>query len=126
LNHDPQAAPGVQANYKAVYYLNPRGDNPVEAFIDGQDEVTQAAFFAYTELLKEYGPDLKRPYSDKVRGKIRELRPREIRVLYFFAGKRAVMLHGFPKKRDDLDEMDIDMAEKRMIDWLRTHGGGRS
>ncbi|MBK8870942.1 MAG: type II toxin-antitoxin system RelE/ParE family toxin [Elusimicrobia bacterium] len=64
-------------------------------------------------------------YADLVRGKIRELRPRQARVLYFFTvGERIVFVHGIVKKRDTLDPGAIDVAEARMAEWLRRHGGG--
>jgi phage-related protein len=89
--------------------------------------LTQAKFFAYAELLAEHGPNLKRPYADPVRGKIRELRPRQARVLYFFAVERKIILvHGVIKKTQKLDSADIDLAEGRMMDWLsRQTGGGK-
>ncbi|MBL0059305.1 MAG: type II toxin-antitoxin system RelE/ParE family toxin [Elusimicrobia bacterium] len=106
--------------YKAIYYTTGRGENPVAEFVDGLDPLTQAKFFAYVGLLEEYGPNLKRPYADVVRGKIRELRPRQARVFYFFAvGERIVFVHGVVKKRDALDSGAIDMAQARMLDWLK-------
>ena len=43
---------------------------------------------AYLSLLEKQGPNLKRPYADIVRGKIRELRihysSNQFRILYFF------------------------------------------
>lgn len=109
--------------YKAIYYTTERGDNPVEEFIDSLDEVTQARFFSYVGLLRAEGPGLKRPFADTVRGKIRELRPRQARVLYFFAvGDKIILLHGFLKKTQEINPRDITLAETRMGDWLRRHG----
>lgn len=113
--------------YKVYYYTTARGDNPVQEFVDGMDETTQARFFAYVELLKEHGPNLKRPYADIVYGKIREIRPRQARVLYFFAiGNRVILVHGFLKKKDAIDPADIAVAESRMKDWLHRNAGGNS
>ena len=43
-------------------------------FSYGLDKKTRAKAAAYLSLLEEEGPNLKRPYADVVRGKIRELR----------------------------------------------------
>jgi phage-related protein len=68
------------------------------------------------------------PYTKQVKGKIRELRVKDnrgaVRVLYFtFTGKRFILLHGFMKKTDKTPERDIEIAEKRMNDFLQREGG---
>lgn len=106
--------------YKVYYYTTTQGKTPVKEFIDELDEISQTRFFAYVELLKEHGPNLKRPYADIVKGKIREIRPRQSRVLYFFAiENRIILLHGFLKKKDAIDPKHISIAETRMEDWIR-------
>ncbi len=111
-------------NYKVIYYTTERGDNPVEEFVDGLDATTRARFFDYVKLLSVEGPNLKRPYADVVRGKIRELRPRQSRILYFFTiGNKIVLLHGFLKKTQEINPKDISLAETRMNEWLRRRGG---
>jgi hypothetical protein len=104
-----------------------RGENPVQDFVDSLDDLTQARFFAYVDMLKEYGPNLKRPYADIVQGKILEIRPRQARVLYFFAvGNRIILVHGFLKKRDAIHPKDIALAESRFQDWMQRNIGRRS
>ena len=126
MNHEAERVPGIGVTYKVLWYETARGDKPAEEFVQGLDEDTQARFIVYVEMLGEHGPNLKRPYADIVRGKIRELRPRRARVLYFFAvGHRVILTNGVLKQRDDLDPKDIDLAESRMNDWLRRNGGGR-
>jgi len=71
---------------------------------------------------------LSEPYTKQVKGKIRELRVKDNRgavgVLYFtFTGKRFILLHGFMKKTDKTPERDIEIAEKRMNDFLQREGG---
>jgi len=111
-------------NYKVIYYTSERGDNPVEEFINVLDATTRAKFFSYVNLLSVEGPNLKRPYADVVRGKIRELRPRQARILYFFAiENKIVLLHGFRKKTQEINPKDISLAEKRTNEWLLRRGG---
>ncbi len=115
--------------YHILFYTTERDDSPIDAFLDELDKKSRAKVDAYLSLLAEQGPDLKRPYADHVRGKIRELRIHyrsdQYRMLYFFyVGDRIVLLHGFSKKSQQLKERDIELAERRMEDWIRRHPAG--
>lgn len=117
--------------YNLVLYTTERGDSPIDEFLDGLDSKSRAKVAAQLSLLEEYGPNLKRPYADIVRGKIRELRihysSSQYRILYFFQVRDQVVLaHAFAKKTQQLKEKDIELAERRMEEWLRRHpSGGR-
>jgi len=84
---------------------------------------------AHLSLLEEQGPNLKRPYADIVRGKIRELRLRygsnQYRIFYFFQVlDQIVLVHAFSKKAQQLKKKDIELAERRMEDWIRRFPAG--
>ena len=71
----------------------------------------------YLNALK--GPDLRRPHADVSRGKIRELRcgigRLKHRLLYFFDGRRAIVLsHGFDKQQAEVPARDLEQAKERM------------
>ncbi len=75
-------------------------------------------------MLRDYGVLLKEPYTRQIRGKIRELRIKDnqgaIRILYFaYTGRRFILLHGFIKKTDKTPEREIEIAEKRMNDFIQ-------
>ena len=74
--------------YKIIFFTTERGDSPIDDFLDGLDKKSRAKVAAYLSILEEQGPNLKRPYADIVRGKIRELRihygSNQFRILYFF------------------------------------------
>ena len=113
--------------YEIIYYTTTRGEAPVRDFVESLDRKSYAKVGAFLEYLAEKGPNLHRPYSDHVRGSIRELRVKfahnSIRVLYFFWHKdRIVLLHGFLKKDMALRVSDIQLAEGRMTDWTARHG----
>ena len=117
--------------YNLVFYMTERGDSPVDDFLDGLDKKSRAKVAAHLSLLEEQGPNLKRPYADVVRGKIRELRIRQssnqYRILFFFQARDQIVLaHAFSKKTQQLKEKDIELAERRMEDWMRRfpEGGG--
>ena len=108
--------------YEVVFYTTERGDSPIDAFLDDLNIKTRAKVDAHIELLEEHGPNLKRPYADTVRGKIRELRipysSNQYRILYFFFMRDQIVLtHALMKKTLELKEKDIALAEKRMADW---------
>ena len=110
--------------YNLVFYTTERGDSPVDDFLDGLDKKSRAKVAAHLSLLEEQGPHLKRPYADVVRGKIRELRihqsSNQYRILFFFqACDQIVLAHAFSKKTQQLKEKDIELAERRMEDWIR-------
>ena len=115
--------------YNIVFYTAERGDSPLDDFLDGLDKKSRAKVAAYLSLLEEQVPNLKRPYADIVRGKIRELRihhsSNQYRILYFFqVVDQIVIVHAFSKKTQQLKKKDIDLAEKRMEDWMRRFPAG--
>ncbi|MCX5818403.1 MAG: type II toxin-antitoxin system RelE/ParE family toxin [Deltaproteobacteria bacterium] len=110
--------------YNLIFYTTERGDSPLDDFLDGLGIKARAKVAAYLSLLEEQGPNLKRPYADIVRGKIRELRihysSNQYRILYFFQmPDQIVLVHAFSKKTQQLKSRDIELAEKRMEDWMR-------
>ncbi|RJO61760.1 type II toxin-antitoxin system RelE/ParE family toxin [candidate division WS5 bacterium] len=115
--------------YNLVFYTTERGDSPVDDFLDGLDKKSRAKVAAHLSILEEQGPHLKRPYADVVRGKIRELRihqsSNQYRILYFFQLRDQIILaHAFSKKTQQLKERDIELAERRMQDWIKRHPAG--
>ena len=110
------------------YYMDARGREPVANFIDSLPVEVQAKILRLIDLLADYGVLLKEPYTRQIRGKLRELRitakSGEIRVFYFaFAEGRMVLLHGFVKKARRMPIRDIEIAEKRLDDFVNRQGG---
>lgn len=87
----------------------------------------RAKVVKWMDKLEKEGPDLPRPYTDIVKGKIRELRvgfsSNEYRFLYFFFGKRIIITHGFLKKADSIPKREIERAERIMQDFLERNKG---
>lgn len=110
------------------YYRDTEDREPVADFIDALPDKTRAKVFRIIKMLKDYGVLLKEPYTRQVKGKIRELRIKDnqgaIRILYFtFTGRRFILIHGFIKKTEKTPLRDIELAEKRMYDFLQREGG---
>lgn len=88
-------------------------------------------YFRLIDLLARQHVLLKEPCTKQIRGKLRELRVVDavgkIRVLYLaHTGKRFILLHGFVKKTGKTPSREIDIAEQRMQDYLKQHGGGET
>ena len=113
----------IMRTYDIEFYETERGDNFVAEFLDGLTEKTRNKTLAWIAMLKKYGPDLKRPYTDLLDGPIRELRVQfardEVRLLYFFAGAVIVLTHGFIKKTNKVPLGEIEEAKRIMADWRR-------
>jgi len=110
------------------FYRDVAGKEPLTEFLNGLPVKTRAKVVRLIELLADQGVLLKEPYTRQIRGKIRELRVKDhlghVRVLYFtVTGRRFVLLHGFLKKTDKTPEREIELAEKRMIDFVERYGG---
>lgn len=72
----------------------------------------------YIDLLEREGPLLGEPYSRQLRGKLRELRfylaTDSVRLTYYLArGKRIILLTVF-KKTQRREEREIERAERAM------------
>jgi phage-related protein len=110
------------------FYRDSKGKEPVAEFLNSLPINTRAKIVRLIDLLSKKGVLLKEPYTKKVKGKIREIRVKDkegaIRVLYFsFTGKKLILLHGIIKKTNKTPKGDIEIAEKRMINFLQRCGG---
>lgn len=114
--------------WEIEFYKDRNGREPAKEFLDGLPAGTRARAVRLFDLLADEGVLLNEPYTRRIRGKIRELRVKDnlghIRILYFtFTGKRFILLHGFLKKTDKTPEREIELAEKRMKDFMDRYGG---
>lgn len=112
--------------YEILFYAASNDDCPVQRFLDELPAKPRAKVLRFASHLAALGPDLPRPYADTLRGKIRELRVPygrlQVRILYFFDGKRVVLTQGFLKKTPAVPTEEIDRAVRRMEDWLGRGG----
>ena len=108
--------------YEVLLYTAANDDCPAQRFLDALPAKPRAKVGRFVSHLATLGPDLPRPYADALRDKIRELRVPygrlQVRILYFFEGKRVVLTQGFLKKTPAVPEEEIDRALRRMEDWL--------
>ncbi len=116
--------------FKTHFYWDERGQRPVEDLISSLPHKMRQKVSAWINLLERQGPDLKRPYADKVQDKLYELRIRlgsdNIRILYFFFLRgNIILLHGFRKKSWEIQRSDLNLAERRMNDFIARYEQGK-
>ncbi len=78
----------------------------------------RAAYVRLTEMLEEFGLDLRMPHSRAMGDGLFELRPRgregSARVFYCtMVGRRIIVLHSFIKKSQETPKRELDLARKR-------------
>ena len=78
----------------------------------------RASYTRLTELLEEFGLELRMPHSRSMGGGLFELRPRGregiARVFYCMkVGRKIIMLHSFFKKTTQTPKRELAMARRR-------------
>ena len=78
----------------------------------------RASYTRLTDLLEEFGLDLRMPHSRAMGGGLFELRPkgREGIARVFFCmkvGRKIVILHSFIKKTNETPKRELDLAHRR-------------
>ena len=89
--------------YEIVFYEKQDGTEPVKDFIMNLLPKMQAKTIWILDILQEFGPDLRMPYSKMLRDGIYEIRIIQGNncawVLYFFTcGNKIILTNGFIKK----------------------------
>jgi hypothetical protein len=101
----------------------------VEQWLDSLPDRAYGRVMAYAELLAEEGATLTEPYSRHLGGQVRELRiplhPVDIRVTYWLApGRRVIMLTVFRKTRDR-EMAEVERARRAQKECEAGHGHAR-
>lgn len=128
MSYDNSVATGSETgSWELVFYETADGNRPAEAWLLEQGMKVQARFARIFDLLEEHGTSVREPYVADLRGKIWEVRVEQAKVqrrlLCFAAPERQfVMLHGFVKKAQKTSSKEIDMAERRMRDYMARLG----
>lgn len=107
-----------------IFYKKDDGTEPAKEFLDGLDNKMRAKMIRTVELLRDYGYELREPYSKHLNNGIFELRAKVSTditrgVLYFFvSGRKAILTHGFVKKTQKTPQSEIEKAENYRRDYL--------
>lgn len=109
------------------FYETENGVKCVESYLDSiKDKKLKAKIVRDIGLLREFGTDLREPYTDYIKDGIWELRTKQsnniARTFYFtVSGKKIILLHGFVKKTNKTPKREIECAINNKNDYLRRH-----
>ncbi|MCL2484051.1 MAG: type II toxin-antitoxin system RelE/ParE family toxin [Firmicutes bacterium] len=119
--------------YEILYYETEAGNSPVKEFeqelIRKHKDAASVALKKYKEELEKHGQNITKKFKREsiklLQDGIWELRPANIRVLFFFIieDNKVVFLHAIEKKVDRVPQREIDTAMRRRKEWLQ--GGAR-
>jgi phage-related protein len=85
----------------------------------------RASYARLTELLEEFGLELRMPHSRAMGSGLFELRPRGregiARVFYCTkVGRKIIILHSFIKKTNETPKREMDIARRRQREVIET------
>jgi phage-related protein len=109
-----------------VEYYTENGKSPVFDFISSLNHKHQAKILREIDLLAEFGFSLGLPHIKSIKNSdgLWELRIKHssnnFRILYFhYSQGKFVLLHGFKKTTSKTPKNDINIALKRMKNYLQ-------
>ena len=119
----------MNSDYKIVFYMTVSDHCPVDKFLNSLNLKHRAKVLRWLKQLEILGPNLKRPFADIVKGKIRELRipfgSNSYRIFYFFfIEKKIVLTHGITKKTNKISLRELQRAENYMNDFIKRYNEG--
>src|SRR3990167_7713028 len=110
---------------RVLYYVDEKRKNPVWELITSLPTDERDKCFEYIAYLEEMGEAVRRPVGDYLGNKLYELRPKQIRLIYFFMLKDCVIVvHAFRKKTNRVSDHDMKLALKRMNDFILRYEKG--
>ena len=115
--------------FEIVFYKKEDDTKPVAEFIKGLEPKMKRKALQEIQLLKEFGTDLREPYSKSLKDGLFELRVQQSnnisRIFYFFFdGQKIVMTNGFIKKTQKTPQAEPDKALKYKSDYERRMNNG--
>ena len=109
-------------DWRIVYFREASGRSPVESFVDALATDEKVDTMVGIDLLRTHGVLLGRPWVAPLGKGLWELRirtRRQLRILYFLHTERTfVLLHGFVKKSREVPQSEIQLAMRRMRQFL--------
>jgi len=100
--------------WKIEFYKDNRKNKPVGEFLKGLNRREKLKAYRMIDLLEELGTDICMPHARKIQKNLFELRPGNIRVMYFIGRDNTfILVYAFRKKGRKTPENDIVKAIKR-------------
>ena len=112
--------------WRIVFYETASGRSPIMDFLRDLDRPTRTILERAIEQLRQLNLEAKPPLAKPMGDKLWELRTNTpsgaYRVFYFtIVNRRIVLLHAFQKKTQKTPPHELNLARKRMADYLRSH-----
>ncbi|MGL4502807.1 MAG: type II toxin-antitoxin system RelE/ParE family toxin [Planktothrix sp.] len=110
--------------WKIEFYSGSSGSSPVADWLLEQEPKVQAKFAWIFDLLQEHGILVGMPHIRPItNSKLFEIRVEQqtniYRIFYVaYRDKRLILLHGFQKKTQKTPRKELEIAEKRIKDFL--------
>ena len=110
-------------DWSVKFYKTKEEHSPVEEWLNTIPRSAKAKIIRNMFLLEELGLAVREPYVKPLGDKLYEVRAKDpngiYRVIYFaYTGKQFVMLHGFTKKTQKIPPKEIEVAKKRMEEFI--------
>lgn len=111
-----------------IFFQTEGGHLPVRENLESLPGPDQAKAAAHLALLQKQGHALRLPHVRHMSGtRLHELRFKisagQYRVFFFFqVGNKVVLVHSMVKKAQQTPKADLDLAVKRMREWIRKEG----
>jgi phage-related protein len=110
------------AKVEVVFYCQPNGRCEFLEYLDSSTVIVQAVALRLIEKLEEHGSTLSRPHSGSLGNGLFELRgpnrAKQLRILYFFHGGKAVVTNALEKKTRAVPEDEIKKANDRRRGYI--------
>ena len=115
--------------FEIEFYSLPNGRKPVEDFMDSLPAKLRSKAIDSIKILRQYGNQLREPYSKPVGDGIFELRIKFAsdisRIFYFFfIGNKIVLTNAYIKKTPKAPPGEIKLAKKYKADYERRNRHG--
>jgi phage-related protein len=113
--------------WTVVFYVDQAGRESVREFLESLDLKPQARFDWSIEQLRVRNIQAREPLVKHLEGKIWELRRESntniYRLLYsLLPNRRILILHGFQKKQQKTPPVEIELAQRRLAEFLQRGG----
>ncbi len=110
-------------NWNITYYKTSSGRVPVIDYMETQKPERIGKIRNALRLLREFGIEESQLNARKLKGKkykgLYELRIDSNRIIYFlYTGRKFVLVHGFTKKSMKTPKRELEVARKRMKDYI--------
>lgn len=105
-------------------FFKEKESHPVKEFLELLPKKAMEKVLRFIDVLEEKGFQMPRQYCKKLTHSdlwelIIDHGTNTYRIFFFYYGKTIVLLHGIQKKTEETPRADIELAEKRMKEWLK-------